>query len=820
MFSVRRGQRAIRNLSVCGFILLVSLFVAVVSSHADTAAFDLSGPPVEINVTRAGKTLPISEVPNLQPGDRIWIHPDLPSGQLVHYLSVVVFLQGSTNPPPENWFTPTETWTKQVQQEGFVVTVPMGAQQALLFLAPETGGGFSTLRSAVRGKPGVFVRASQDLNQASFERSRLDAYLNAVKATPDLDPQELKDRSGLLARSLEVKLDQDCFSKPIEQQESCLVQGNDQLLLQDGHSESMVATLTSGPSSDFIGAVSTTPAMAGNFYSPYVGSVVDFVRIMGNIHTAEFQYIPALAVPKDDQLNLRLNSPPSFHNPKSVLVVGLPPIDTAHLPPLRPVDAKAVFCLQKSPLVLPAEGAPLVFATQFGHNFSIRVKEKDGKDIVLPATPDAARGGFVVDVHSLHLGDAGPAVDGTLQGNWGFDSYAGPTYHFRSAHSEKWAVSPAAQAMLVAGRDDTLDLHSDAAACVEKVAVENLAAKDMKATWKVPKTDELEVLLPLQDETSTSLKMSVTQYGMPAPDQVTLHPYSVEAQVDRFVINAGDHSGVLTGTRLNEVGSVELSGVHFAVAKLTTQGSKDDLVLSAQNPTAADSLHPDEPLTAQVKLKDGRVMDVQTTVEAPRPKVSLVNKSIQAGPSASFLQLGNPQELPQDGHLVFVLKSEVPDKFPPSEKVEVATVDGSFDAMLTVADGTLILQDAKSLLANLDPMKSFGPSAFGSLQFRPVDASGDKGDWQDLATLVRIPALEDIRCPASPDKPCTLNGNNLFLIDSVASDSQFKDAVSVPIGYASHSFSVPRPSGTLLYLKLRDDPATVDTVSLPVLPGQ
>jgi hypothetical protein len=29
---------------------------------------------------------------------------------------------------------------------------------------------------------------------------------------------------------------------------------------------------------------------------------------------------------------------------------------------------------------------------------------------------------------------------------------------------------------------------------------------------------------------------------------------------------------------------------------------------------------------------------------------------------------------------------------------------------------------------------------------------------------------------------------------------------------------VPRPVGTLLYLKLRDDPATVGTVALPVLP--
>ena len=33
---------------------------------ADNAAFDLTGPKIEMNVTRAEKTLPISEVPNLQ----------------------------------------------------------------------------------------------------------------------------------------------------------------------------------------------------------------------------------------------------------------------------------------------------------------------------------------------------------------------------------------------------------------------------------------------------------------------------------------------------------------------------------------------------------------------------------------------------------------------------------------------------------------------------------------------------------------------------------------------------------------------------------
>jgi hypothetical protein len=75
-----------------------------------------------------------------------------------------------------------------------------------------------------------------------------------------------------------------------------------------------------------------------------------------------------------------------------------------------------------------------------------------------------------------------------------------------------------------------------------------------------------------------------------------------------------------------------------------------------------------------------------------------------------------------------------------------------------------------------------------------------------------------VRCPDSPDKQCTLFGTNLFLIDSVASDAQFTHNVPVPVGFVDNSLPVPRPNGTLLYMKLRDDPATVDAVVLPVLP--
>ena len=81
-----------------------------------------------------------------------------------------------------------------------------------------------------------------------------------------------------------------------------------------------------------------------------------------------------------------------------------------------------------------------------------------------------------------------------------------------------------------------------------------------------------------------------------------------------------------------------------------------------------------------------------------------------------------------------------------------------------------------------------------------------------------VPALKEVHCPDSTEKQCSLIGTNLFLLDSVASDSQFKNAVTVPAGYVSDSLFVLRPYGTRLYIKLRDDPATVATVALPVLP--
>jgi len=109
-------------------------------------------------------------VPNLAPGDRLWIKAELPATQSEHYLLVAAFLRGATDPPPADWFFRNETWNRKSAPQGMTITVPPDAQQALLFLAPQTGGDFRTLVDAVRGRPGAFVRASQDLNQATLDR--------------------------------------------------------------------------------------------------------------------------------------------------------------------------------------------------------------------------------------------------------------------------------------------------------------------------------------------------------------------------------------------------------------------------------------------------------------------------------------------------------------------------------------------------------------------------------------------------------------------------------------------------------------------------
>jgi hypothetical protein len=181
------------------------------------------------------------------------------------------------------------------------------------------------------------------------------------------------------------------------------------------------------------------------------------------------------------------------------------------------------------------------------------------------------------------------------------------------------------------------------------------------------------------------------------------------------------------------------------------------------------------------------------------------------------VHLGSPDDLPVERRLVFFLRSTIPAAFSRDEQVEVAATDGSFRTMLALADGSLILEDANTALGVVAPLVRFGSSAFGPLRARVLSADGVAGDWLTLGTLVRLPGFKELRCPRSVSRPCSLNGTNLFLTASIAASARFENAVDVPPDFTGTQLSVPHPVNGVLYLKLRDDPATVQTLTLPVL---
>ncbi len=346
--------------------------------------------------------------------------------------------------------------------------------------------------------------------------------------------------------------------------------------------------------------------------------------------------------------------------------------------------------------------------------------------------------------------------------------------------------------------------------------------------------------------------MLVKKFGLNDADEIPLHTYAEAGRLDAFTIHAGDSSGVLKGTRLDQVLELDAGNLQFKPKTLTRANQQDELTLVAQPPVSQSSasqssvsqpastaaaLQAGAPIDFHVTLKDGRVTELKSTVESPRPSVSVVSKSVQYDPSSPvpIVKLGDENALPQDARLNFFLKTQAPESFPPTEKIEVATADESFRVSLSFKDGNLTLQDSKTVFAVLDPMKLLGPSAFGPLKFRPVTAEGVEGDWQPLVELVRLPALKGVHCTAvreavretvresgkesAREKQCTLIGDKLFLLDSVSADPDFANSVTIPDGFTETTLPIPPLKAKTLYLKLRDDPTTVDTAVLPTLPA-
>ena len=797
---------------------------------AGPAPFDLRGPAIEATVTRAGASLPIAQAPHLAAGDKLSIKADFPETQSEHYLLIVGFLRGPTNPPPKNWFSSCETWKRDCGK-ALTVSVPEGAQQALIFLAPEAGGDVKTLVNAVRGRPGAFVRAAQDLNQATLDRSRLERYLSAIRRLNAGNPAVLKDTTPLLARSLGIRVDEKCLDRLPQLQAPCLMQGQDTLILNDGHSVSIVEALTTGPASDLAMAASSTPQANYGYYSPYLASLLDLGRLFDSFRVANYQYIPALATAVGNKLTLTLNTPPSFHNPKSVLVAALPAVEEAMPPPLHAVSPKDIYCARRNSLVLPVEGAPLVFSTEYAHDTFLRIASKNGDAIDLPAVADASQGGFVIDTSPLQAASLEDRFEGSLHGYWGFDKFDGPGFQLVNTHSQAWTPSSADDGSLIVGRANTIHLQAGSVACIDRIMVKDPAGKELRVEWSPVKANEVEISLPLQQAEPGTLTFFVSQYGGMESRPLELRAYPEAGRFENFSIHAGEAHGILKGSRLGDVASLVLKGIEFVPAPTDSSGESDALRMAVKpavvaataegspapdtSSTTMTSLQQGDTAKAKISLRDGRTYTVNVTVAPPRPIVELVGKSVQlsARGNESNIQLASEDQLPQDAQLVFSVRTKSPSTFGRDANIEVASADEAFTTTLSLANRSLTLADAKVAVATFDPAKAFGFSAFGPLKFRAVN-KGVAGDWQPLATLVRLPVLQALQCPAAVEQACKLTGSNLFLVNSVSGDPEFKKAVEVPDGFPGRALPVPRPGKGGLYLKLRDDPAAVTSASL------
>ena len=663
---------------------------------------------------------------------------------------------------------------------------------------------------------------------------------------------------------------------------------------------------------------------------------------MSSLHTAQYQYIPAIAFPQQQQLNLRLNTAPSFHNPKSVIVIGLPSIQSTSPPPLRPTEANEVACLAKPGVVLPVEGAPLVYSTGFAHDLILHLNypvanasstepnpAHPAESQNVPLTADAYKGGLVLATipkrHPLPEEAPQPAppasnqqsptgnqrpstaagLTGTIQGFWGFDPFTGPTISLQNTPGKEWKLVPS-DALIASGsadKSDNKDQHiliaSTGIACIQSItldppdgaALNDSGAKDaaQNATWKrADKPNTLDVSLnlsalrgPNSIPAPGTMHLAIRQFGDPKVATVSLVAYSEPARLTELEFHAGDTIATLTGTSLDQVRQLEFAGASFtpdpqpSQLEPTQSAGASTLRLAIAPGSTAPTQAAGHKYTAQIALKDGRTLTLAAAVMPARPAVSLIGKAevlpdpTRTPPASPLrIKLASQTDLPISDALLFSLKSAQP--FPRAGRIEIASPDDSLHTTLSVTGETLILEDPHTLLAKLDPLKAFGPSAFGPLRLRAVAPTGATGDWLPLVNVVRLPTLTGLSCQTAPPiaKPaatlpaagttapppsvtpplvpdpaatspqtgtasthpnpqsapapiptaCTLTGSSLYLIDSIAADAAFTNPVRVPDGFIGSSLTVPAPTGAVFYLRLRDDPTPANTVTLPAGP--
>lgn len=512
MLSRRSLPALLRLVPIAGWAMVQSAS----AQTQEPAPYDLPGPGLHITVQRGGAILPIGSVPTLSVGDVVSIRADLPEDQGAKFLLLSAFLRGATNPPPEKWLNVAETWERKDKNATLSLTVPEGAKQLVLFLVPDTGGAPDVIADVVRARPGEFVRATRSLNQASLDRSRLDAFISAVQTQANAHPESLKTTAPVLARSLSIRLNEACLDNVIQQQGSCLLQNRDSLVLPDMHARSTSEAIA-GASTDLALQVSQTREAGYGTYSPYIGVVRDVARIFGLFSSPQFDYLPTISVREKDSVALLLNEAPSFGKPKSVLVAGMPGIEAEQPPQLRNLQTGPI-CATRMDSVLPIDGTALIYSTGYARNMAVRISSGGGRTIDLPVRPRADKGGYVLEASPAAAASLSGSTKARLHGFWGFRPFDGPEFLLEFPTEGPVRLAEGGQPLAVGG-DNLVTLQGLAPSCVESITLRQGPSLSMPIKWKTG-GEGLALTLPLQGAQAGEFTLEVRQYGMTEPVKI------------------------------------------------------------------------------------------------------------------------------------------------------------------------------------------------------------------------------------------------------------------------------------------------------------
>ena len=130
--------------------------------------------------------------------------------------------------------------------------------------------------------------------------------------------------------------------------------------------------------------------------------------------------------------------------------------------------------------------------------------------------------------------------------------------------------------------------------------------------------------------------MVIKKFGLRDVDEIPLHTYAEAGRLDRFGIHAGDPDGHSQG---NAPGPgrkprSERNSTSSPIL-LTRANQQDELKLTTADATAkTQSSIRATRSSSHATLKDGRILDLKTEVDAQRPAVSVLTKSIQLDPKS------------------------------------------------------------------------------------------------------------------------------------------------------------------------------------------